>query len=312
MQVLIFEWLTGGGLWIDQGFPNPEEPIQVQGRKMLEAIIEDFLDGGLNVVAPIDARIEISENQIGLNHVSIRSAKELPLTLNKLANEADFVLVIAPESGHCLSECLTWIRASWDKLVSPDFAFVEIAQSKRKTIQFLNSNGFQATPRILDHHCDDSSSAVLKPAMGAGSEQIEFIPDLSLWQPGNFAPNDFQLEEFIAGTSVSVSVIGQRKGNIFLPPTEQLFDRKPFGEYVGTGYPIDDSIAQRATKIARQAVALLPATRGYFGIDIVVAEDPLKDCLIEINPRLTMSYLKLREICSDNLAMKMLPNNWVD
>jgi predicted ATP-grasp superfamily ATP-dependent carboligase len=148
--------------------------------------------------------------------------------------------------------------------------------------------------------------------MGAGSEQIEFIPDLSLWQPGNFAPNDFQLEEFIAGTSVSVSVIGQRKGNIFLPPTEQLFDRKPFGEYVGTGYPIDDSIAQRATKIARQAVALLPATRGYFGIDIVVAEDPLKDCLIEINPRLTMSYLKLREICSDNLAMKMLPNNWVD
>ena len=283
---------------------------------MLDAIVEDFLRGGLEVLTPIDGRCaETFKIPSRLSRTPIRSAEELPKVLAQLADEADFVLVIAPESNNCLSDCLNWMRASESKLISPDSAFIEISQSKLATIEYLESKEFKALPRIL--HRDfpiaydeaEPIQAVLKLVIGAGSEHVEFIPDLSLWRPEAFEPNEFHLEEFVAGTPVSVSVICRPEGDIFLPPTEQLFDRKPFGEYVGAGFPIDDPISQRATEITRRAVELLPSTRGYIGFDIVIGEDPAQDCLIEINPRLTTSYLKLREICPDNLAMKMLPVN---
>jgi predicted ATP-grasp superfamily ATP-dependent carboligase len=47
-----------------------------------------------------------------------------------------------------------------------------------------------------------------------------------------------------------------------------------------------------------------PNTIGYFGIDMILADDPDNDVVIEINPRLTTSYCYLREWSQENLAEK--------
>jgi hypothetical protein len=55
-------------------------------------------------------------------------------------------------------------------------------------------------------------------------------------------------------------------------------------------------------------VAALPQPRGYIGVDLVLgaAADGSGDRMIEINPRLTTSYVGLRVAAKTNLAAAML------
>jgi len=62
-------------------------------------------------------------------------------------------------------------------------------------------------------------------------------------------------------------------------------------------------LAERATRIATQAVACVPGMAGYSGVDVVLGKT---DVVIEINPRLTTSYIGLRTIMSMNLAGLMI------
>jgi predicted ATP-grasp superfamily ATP-dependent carboligase len=65
---------------------------------------------------------------------------------------------------------------------------------------------------------------------------------------------------------------------------------------------------RRARRLASDAVKTLPAPLGYIGVDLILGEaaDGSGDCVIEINPRLTTSYVGLRAACRANLAMAML------
>jgi predicted ATP-grasp superfamily ATP-dependent carboligase len=64
----------------------------------------------------------------------------------------------------------------------------------------------------------------------------------------------------------------------------------------------------RACQLARRAFEALPATRGCVGLDLVLGDDPAgsQDVVIEVNPRLTTSYLGLRQATTVNLAAAML------
>jgi predicted ATP-grasp superfamily ATP-dependent carboligase len=55
-------------------------------------------------------------------------------------------------------------------------------------------------------------------------------------------------------------------------------------------------------------MAILPEPIGYIGVDMVLGEDALGagDAVIEINPRLTTSFVGLRAIARTNLAQAML------
>ncbi len=69
-----------------------------------------------------------------------------------------------------------------------------------------------------------------------------------------------------------------------------------------------DELAVRSVEIAARAVASLPRPLGYLGVDLVLGSDPrgAEDTVIEINPRLTTSYVGLRALCQANLAQAMI------
>ena len=52
----------------------------------------------------------------------------------------------------------------------------------------------------------------------------------------------------------------------------------------------------------------MPPARGYVGVDLVLGDDEsgAGDAVIEINPRLTTSYVGLRKLVRENLAAAML------
>jgi predicted ATP-grasp superfamily ATP-dependent carboligase len=78
--------------------------------------------------------------------------------------------------------------------------------------------------------------------------------------------------------------------------------------YVGGEAPLDEARSQRAQALALAAIGCLPPAIGYVGVALVLgaASDGSADVVIEVNPRLTTSYLGLRRLLSTNLAAAML------
>ena len=79
-------------------------------------------------------------------------------------------------------------------------------------------------------------------------------------------------------------------------------------EYQGGALPLAPALNERATKIAGRAIDTLPRPFGYLGVDVVLGDhlDGSHDHVIEINPRLTTSYVGLRAAAQINLAEAML------
>ncbi len=67
-------------------------------------------------------------------------------------------------------------------------------------------------------------------------------------------------------------------------------------------------LAERATELAMRAISALPPLTGYAGVDLVLGDDPdgTADVVIEVNPRLTTSYVGLRRAVQGGLVGPML------
>ena len=67
-----------------------------------------------------------------------------------------------------------------------------------------------------------------------------------------------------------------------------------------------DSAAAR--NLARRAVNAIPGAKGYLGVDMILGNDPAgsEDVVIEVNPRLSMSYIGLSALCQGNIASAIL------
>jgi predicted ATP-grasp superfamily ATP-dependent carboligase len=71
---------------------------------------------------------------------------------------------------------------------------------------------------------------------------------------------------------------------------------------------IDGPLDRRAKALAEKAVRAIGPAQGYVGVDLVLgaAADGSSDAVIEVNPRLTTSYVGTRQLARENLAAAML------
>jgi predicted ATP-grasp superfamily ATP-dependent carboligase len=93
-----------------------------------------------------------------------------------------------------------------------------------------------------------------------------------------------------------------------LAPCEQRLSHDGRFTYLGGRLPLAPELADRAVGLGRRALGALPSALGYVGIDLVLGADPAgaADYVIEVNPRLTTSYVGLRAASQSNLAAAML------
>jgi predicted ATP-grasp superfamily ATP-dependent carboligase len=107
--------------------------------------------------------------------------------------------------------------------------------------------------------------------------------------------------------AVSVAALCGPQGCFALPACAQRLSADGCFGYLGGHLPLPKELNERARRLALAAVAALPAARGYLGVDMVLgrAVDGCEDYVIEINPRLTTSYIGLRAASRTNLAAAM-------
>ncbi len=278
---------------------------------MLSALAADFscLDG-----VAVDALRDVRYRDLELPGCAVHevdSAEDERHTIEALAASADWTLIIAPEfDGHLHSRCLAVERAG-GRLLGPDSTLVELASDKQATAEHLASRGVpvpkgMALAKGQQLPVDFDYPAVLKPRDGAGSQGIQWVAEAAAVGVNPQWPA--RLETYCAGTAASVAVLCGPRGMVPLVPCGQLLDRPRGFAYLGGSLPLAGDLAARATRLALQAIGTFRNPRGYLGVDLVLGDDPAGsgDVVVEVNPRLTTSYVGLRALCQDNLARIML------
>lgn len=313
MQVFIHEFVVGGGLW-SWGSNAPAESFVREGRAMLRAVVEDFAAlPGCQVHVLCDERIDGLDSLPARIH-AVGSADAERRAVERFAQEADASLLIAPELADALLERTRWVESvgAAERLLSPSSVFVAITSDKNELANRLPAAGV-AVPRGRSLGADEplpqdfSYPAVLKPACGAGSCDVQRVDDAASVVQRTL-PGTWRLEELVSGASVSLALLNGPREIVALPAMHQRLGGARGFAYLGGSGPLTAAWQCRAERLARAALAALPATRGYVGMDLVLgsADDGSGDYLIEINPRLTTSYVGLRQLCRSNLAGAML------
>ena len=334
MKILLFEWLTGGGLWLDNSSPDSVGNLLQQGSAMVSAVgldlakfaeIELLVDSRLNETFATDADDATLDRLIRIANVySIDDERALKIKLKSLASDADAVLLIAPETNNCLANTIAWLADDQHKLVSPSLDFVLATSNKNRLADRLTEHGFDNLPpgmplerfvKLTQTQQTGWLPIVVKPADGAGSEGIKFFTSLEAYQnwlsqlPANQQSN-FRVEQFIAGIPASIAAVCQPSAQtVFFPAMKQILHPQPVGEYLRSEDSLSSAQQLRAKQLAARALTCLPETTGFVGFDIVISNsnDASQDMLIEINPRITMSYVILSEKFNDGrIAKRML------
>lgn len=315
MKIFIYEFLTGGGFYSLGQPPQSAPSLLREGLAMAEALAVDFVALGQTEVHLLrDARVEVDVP--GCQIHAVRDESDEREQFSAAAAAADWTIVIAPEFNHLLAERCGWVREAGGRLLGAGDATVRLAADKQATCEHLAADGLSVPNGIAVAAGSSLPAAfnypaVLKPRDGAGSTDTFLI--VTAAEAAAFGPVEFdsvafdaRLEEFCAGVPVSVSVLcGPGRREPLLPSRQHLDDGGRFA-YQGGSFPLKGNLVERAQRLALAAIDTLPDPLGYIGVDMILSSEPADDVVLEVNPRLTTSYIGLRSLATTNLAGAIL------
>ncbi|QJW99895.1 ATP-grasp domain-containing protein [Frigoriglobus tundricola] len=294
MRVFVYEHLTAAGIGRDPD--SPEHGMYREGHAMRDAVAADFARvPGVEVVT-LD-RFEGADP----GH-----------EIRRVAERCDWALVIAPETDGQMDRDCWAVRASGCRLLGSSPGAIRATTDKLALAERWRGHGVR-TPATTEREptvCE-AFPVVWKPRDGAGSTDTFLIRDrfeLARAQAARDPDRPMVLQEFIPGQPASVAFLcGAGDRHPLLPGYQLLSDDGRF-KYRGGELPLPPAQAERVTQLARRALACVPELLGYVGVDLVLgdAEDGSRDFAIEINPRLTTSYIGLRALADFNIAEAML------
>jgi predicted ATP-grasp superfamily ATP-dependent carboligase len=302
MRVLLYEWCSSGGLVGD------DPALAREGRMMLEALAADAAkEPGLEVTALVDETRPI---------VIPPRVRRIPVApggdraaLVAAASQENWTVIVAPESDGILLDRVRAARASGGRVLAPADRVIATAADKQATIDALAAQGLPV-PAGRSLAADEPIPAgfrlpaVRKARGGCGGEALEIIR-----RPGvTPATEPTRLESLAAGIPVGVSLICGPRGPLALPPMQQRFSDGTSPRYLGSDLLPDGDLANRATALALRAAAALDAAAGWVGVDLILGRRPdgRDDRVLEVNPRVTTSFVGLARLFASSLVAAMI------
>jgi len=265
--------------------------IRREGRAMFEALLADARASSL--VGP-DGVLSFTQIPVAQERQRLQAA----------AAAADYSLIVAPEFDGLLLQRLEWALQAGGRLLCPGPAAVQLTADKWLMYQHWRARGVPTPATWLDGMPPQGPGPfVSKWRDGAGSQ------DMWLAAATESRGERFLWQTFHPGWPVSVSFLGgPDQATPLLAGWQRL---SPLGrfEYAGGSLPLPPPLAERAVRLSQQAIEGVPDLLGYFGVDLLLAdtaETDAPDVAVEINPRLTTSYLGLRALSRKNLVTMML------
>jgi len=304
-KVFVYEFLSGeeagGGLHAD---------VAVEGLAMLLGVTEDFSVAGFNTTTIIKSRIEHLSGEFESRGVNVRRASFV-----EGVDEADYCLIIAPESGGVLYSLVKEVERRGKVHLGPDSTGVTLTTDKMKTLRLAEDAGLMTPFTLEANGVEDAVSkveevgfpAVFKPIDGVGCEGVSVAWDeenaeraagLAVRTSGN---GRVIVQEYVEGVDASVGVIVGEGGARPLTLNAQLISHGNEGlRYEGGYVPLKHKSRREALKAAERLASSISGLKGYVGVDLVLASRGV--FVMEVNPRITTSYLGVRKIVQENIA----------
>ncbi len=238
-------------------------------------------------------------------HVLVNANDDVWQAWEAQIKNADAVWLIAPETAGVL-HYLTQLAARQGKLIlGCGLDSIKITSEKMATFLALEQAGIATIPTYTFEQWPKSHWRWLaKPNDGAGSSDAACFnnaDDLQDWIVRNDKQHTHVIQPFQLGDSASIScVIKNGKAQLLSCNTQTIEINNHRLSYKGG---VVNGMRQHWVKfecVANQIAEALPDLAGYVGIDMIVDHDTI--IVVEINPRLTTSYVGLRESIGCNPA----------
>lgn len=257
--------------------PGSAASLTAEGRAMLAALLADF------------------QAIPGCTPLTIGPTDHEERAFRQAVGEADWCVVIAPEFQNLLATRCRWVLQEGGRLLGPTPGAVELCADKLALARWWTARQ-TPTPETCEHDTSAIPAGWLtKLRYGAGS--IDMNRDSSHLGP-------MIRQRRVQGVSVSQVFLIGPDAVVPLTPANQHIDDGTLA-YRGGRVPLAQPLADRARALARKAIEGIDGLFGYVGVDMILG-DAGGDWAIEINPRLTTSYVGLRSLCESNLAGVML------
>ncbi len=293
--------------------PSEGGALAAEGWAMLSAVLDDFRR--VRGVRPLTVLHETFPHvPAGVEVRRVHGEGREVDVFRELARRTDATLVIAPEFDGLLAERCRWVEEEGRLLLGPTAAAARLAGDKLLLGRLLAARGVP-TPACVTVEAAGGLAAlgeppfVLKPRDGAGAQATFLVrSEAELASAIGEARREgwrgeLIAQPFVPGTAASAAFLLGPGVEAPLPPAAQHLSEGRF-RYLGGALPLPPDLAARASALALRAVRATPGLAGYVGVDLVLGA--AGDAVIEINPRLTTSYVGLRALALDNLAEAML------
>lgn len=305
MRIFVFEYITGGGM-LDSPLPPS---LSEEGDIMLKALISDLAEiDGVEVHTTRDARL--SELELPVVCHMLHNLEDFPLAWQACMEVADAVWPVAPEFSNVLQHISEAVISQGKVLLNSPPRAVQTTSSKLATTNRLQAQGISVVPtyRFEDGVPDHNGSWVVKPDDGVGCQGIRICRDRDdLCQQFEALPknSEYVIQPFVHGTPTSLNILACNGEALVLSVNHQRIAMTDYG-FVLLGCVVNGHLKHRARflKIGREVVAALPDLWGIIGVDIIDTKDGLR--VLEVNPRITTSYVGLKESTGINPAALVL------
>lgn len=344
MRIVLYEWCCSGGLHttgIEKSLRDVQgsssaivgghaQRIATEGRAVLESLAHDATrDASLDITVLLDERWDPVGRVLSLP-ACVRVRKVLVgteiETLCAEAVQADWTLIVAPETAGILLSRVAAVRHAGGRVAAPSEKFIALATDKQATVLALAAAGVPVPAGCVLDATEPLPAGFYLPAVRKARASVG-CDGLSIARsalPTSTAKQDSQrVEAFIEGVAVGVSCLCGPESVVLLPPVLQRFSTEDAFDYLGGKLPIAEQLRSRAEDLARRAIAGLavcaqagvakpmrqaPVVSGWVGVDMILGrrDDGSGDRVLEVNPRLTTSFVGLRHLLSKSLVRAIL------
>lgn len=312
MNLFVYEHITSGAL-IDQELPAS---LAHEGDEMLFSVLRDC-DALPNLQLSIlrDARLTNLDIFDGEKHHHchiISDQTGFQQAWKQCLINADSVLIIAPETDNTLAT-LQQQSIDYNKVILGCLpSAISLSTNKLACAQRLNTYNIPTPESCLASHWNQQKfehleAYIIKPIDGAGCLDtliFDTLPELEhhLSQQHSEALQHSLIQPYIQGIPASLSLLISNDNILVLGINSQNIVRKDnnliFKGCVVNG--IDQAIfsLSDASQLASQIQQAIPGLWGFVGIDLILTDTQV--VVIDINPRLTTSYVGLKQSLSLN------------
>ncbi len=307
MRLLVFEFITGGGL-VNDILPAS---LMQEGSMMRVALLQDLEEiQNLKLLVLNDGRVNPPQMAEGAL-LNIKQGTDLASYLHDINSDYDTVWLIAPETDGILVHWNQFFNQKNKQVCLSTNKALILCQNKLKTINRLQEAGISCvnSQKYQSFSALDAGAWVLKPMDSVGCEDVYLLQTEQQWFSVLQNLNKQQaylVQPYIKGKVLSLSALFYQGESAFICCNQQhlTFDDNKF-QLLGCTVNVKQEQRLDWQSLCSKIAQAIPGLWGYIGIDLIETEQG-ELLILEINPRLTTSYVGIKEATGINVAAQVL------